>query len=129
MALSIHESMGQRREQPGETEYRETRFERSPWITITRSERKNPQVTMWMGARTIVLALSFPDDNAHDVRISITGTCLEIRCAIRNNFVCQNIDFPCPVGAHPLRIQDGRGTHYMMKHAILRFGVFAIRFS
>jgi HSP20 family molecular chaperone IbpA len=112
--LSIHEPARQSRVQPGETECRETRFEHSPWINITRGERKNPLVTMWIGVKAIVIALSLPDGNPGDVQISIVGTCLLIRGTARSSVADQNIDLPCPVETHPIRIEDGRGTCYIL---------------
>jgi HSP20 family molecular chaperone IbpA len=112
--LSIHEPARQSRVRPGETECRETRFERSPWIHITHGERKSPLVTMWIGVKAIVIALSLPDGNPDDVRISIAGTCLLIRGTARSSVVDQNIDLPCPVETHPIRIEDDRGTCYIL---------------
>jgi len=114
MALPIHEPVRKSTGQPGETECREPRFERSPWIHVTRSEKKNTPVTMWIGVKAIVIALLFPDGNLDDVQISVVGTCLLIRGTARGDFASQTIDLPCPVEAHPIRIEDGRGTCYIL---------------
>jgi HSP20 family molecular chaperone IbpA len=112
--LSVHEPARQSKVQTGEREYQETRFERSPWINIAHGDRKNPLVTMWVGVKAIVIALSFPDGNLDDVQISIAGTCLLIRGAARSSVASQHIDLPCPVETHPIRIEDGRGTCYIL---------------
>ncbi len=91
-----------------------TRFERSPWINTTRREGKNPLVTMWVGVKAIVIALSFPDCIPDDIRISIVGTCLLITGTAQSNFASLNIDLPCPVETHPIRTEDGRGTCYIL---------------
>jgi HSP20 family molecular chaperone IbpA len=114
MALPIHEPVRQSRRQPGETERQETRFDRSPWINITHSQRKDPMVTMWIGLKAIVIAIAFPDGSHEDVQISIVETCLLIRGIERSNFVSQSIDLPCPVETHPIQIDDGRGTTYIL---------------
>jgi hypothetical protein len=114
MAPSIHEPVRKGTGQPGETEYREPRFERSPWINMTRSEKKNTPVTMWIGVKAIVIALLLPDGNPDDVQISVAGTCLLIRGTAGEIFASQTIDLPCPVEAHPIRIEDGRGTCYIL---------------
>jgi len=73
VAPSIHEPVGQGGRQTGERELQETRFDRSPWINVTQSERKNPLVTMWDGFKAIVIALPFPDGNPGDIQISSRG--------------------------------------------------------
>jgi hypothetical protein len=114
MAPSIHEPARQSGVIPGETECRETKFERSPWIHGTHYERKDPPVTMWIGVKAIVIALSLPDGNPDDVRISIAGTCLLIRGIARGSAADLDIDLPCPVETHPIRIEDGLGTCYIL---------------
>jgi len=114
MALTRHEPVRSGRGQSGETGCREPGFEHSPWINTTRREGKNPLVTMWIGVKAIVIALLLPDGNPDDIQISIAGTCLLIRGASRENFASQTIDLPCPVEAHPIRIEDGRGTCYIL---------------
>jgi HSP20 family molecular chaperone IbpA len=69
---------------------------------------------MWIGVKAIVIALSLPDGNPGDVQISIVGTCLLIRGTARSSVADQNIDLPCPVETHPIRIEDGRGTCYIL---------------
>ena len=112
MAPSIHEPVGGRRS--GEKERQETRFERAPWVHVTYGERKNPQVTMWIGFKAIVVALSFPDGSPEDIRISITGTCLQIRGVAQSDLVSQEINLPCPVETRAIRIEDRRGTIYIL---------------
>ncbi len=114
MTRSIHEASWQSREQPGEAGRRETRFDRFPWSHITQSERKNTRVTTWIGFRAIVVALSFPDANPEDIEISITGTCLQIRGVAQSDLVSQEINLPCPVQTRAIRIEDGRGTIYIL---------------
>lgn len=114
MTRSIHEASWQGREQPGEAERRETRFDRFPWSHITQSERENTRVTMWIGFKAIVVALSFPDGSPEDIRISITGTCLQIRGVAQGDLVSQEINLPCPVETRAIRIEDSRGTIYIL---------------
>ncbi len=71
-------------------------------------------VTMWIGVKAIVIALSFPDRIAEDIQISVAGTCLLIRDTVQGRSASQNIDLPCPVEAHPIRIEDGGGTFYIL---------------
>jgi len=114
MAPFIHEPVGQRGRQSRERERQETRFERSPWAHVTCGERKNPQVTMWIGFKAVVIALSFPDGIPEDIQILIVETCLVIRGSARSHLVSQSIDLPCPVETHPIRIEDGKRTIYIL---------------
>ena len=114
MALPIHEPLRPGRGQPGESDCREPGFERSPLVDTTRSERKNLLVTMWVGFKAIVIALSFPECIPDDIQVSIVGSCLLIRGTAQSNFASQHIDLPCPVETHPIRIEDGRGTCYIL---------------
>ena len=99
--------------QAGARERRETRFERSPWIQITRSEKEDPRVTIWDGVRAIVIALSFAEGNPEDTRISIVEDCI-LRITAGNNAVSQTIELPCPVETRPIRIEDDKGTIYCL---------------
>jgi hypothetical protein len=114
MAPTRHEPVRPGRGQSGETECREPLFEHSPWINTTRGEGKNPLVTMWVGVKAIVIALSFPDCIPDDIRISIAGTCLLITGTGQSNFASLNIDLPCPVDTHPIRTGDDGGTCYIL---------------
>ncbi len=69
---------------------------------------------MWIGLKAIVIAIAFPDGSPKDVQISIVETCLLIRGIERSNFVSQCIDLPCPIETHPIQIDDGRGTTYIL---------------
>jgi HSP20 family molecular chaperone IbpA len=69
---------------------------------------------MWTGFKAIVVALSFPDGSPEGIQISITGTCLQIRGAAQSDFVSQEINLPCPVQTRAIRIEDGRGTIYIL---------------
>ncbi|OPY91545.1 MAG: hypothetical protein A4E73_01942 [Syntrophaceae bacterium PtaU1.Bin231] len=114
MTPSIHEVAVQRDRQAGAREHRETRFERSPWTRITRSEQKNPRVTMWDGVKAVVIALSFADGNPEDTQISILEDSLLLRITAGNNAVSQTIELPCPVETRPIRIKDDQGTIYFL---------------
>lgn len=113
MAPSVHEAARQPGRQSGEREHRETRFERSPWIHVTRSERDDPRVTMWDGVKAIVIALSFTYGDPGDIQISIVEDCLLLRGAAGNNAVNRTIELPCPVETRPIRIDD-KGTIYFL---------------
>ncbi len=114
MALSSREPLRERKEQPGEIKYREPSFNRSPWTHVKQTERENPRVTMWIGCKAIVIAVSFPDGAPEDIELCIEGSCLQIRDAARSHFTRQNIDLPCPVVTRTIRIEDGKGTHYVL---------------
>jgi HSP20 family molecular chaperone IbpA len=114
MTLPVRESVGQSGGHLVESERQETKFERTPWIRITQSERKAPLVTMWDGVKAIVIALSFADGNPEDIQISIVENCLLVRGPAQKRFVRQDIDLPCPVETRPIRIEDDKGTIYVL---------------
>ena len=114
MAPSIHEVAGQSGRTSGERERREPRFERSPWAHVTCGERKNLQVTMWDGVKAIVIALSFADCNPGDIRVSVVEDCLLVRGTAGSSSVSQTIELPCPVVTRPIRIEDDKGTLYVL---------------
>jgi HSP20 family molecular chaperone IbpA len=114
MAPSIHEPAGQRGRQRSEGERQDTRFERSPWARVTFGERKNARVTIWDGFKAIVIALSFPDGMLEDIQVSVLETTLTIRGSARNLIVSEHIDLPCVVETHLIRVDDARGTMYLL---------------
>lgn len=114
MAPRNQELVRHSRELPAERDRHEPRFEHSPWIHITRSERKDPLVTMWIGFKAIVVSISFPDGNPKDIQISITGGCLNIKSATPNHFASQNIELPCAVESRPICIEEGTVTYYIL---------------
>ena len=114
MEPSIHEPAGQRGRQARERERQDTRFERSPWAHVTYGERKNPQVTIWDGFKAIVIALSFPDGMPEHIQVSVAGTRLTIRGSARNLVVSDHVDLPCAVETHPIRVDDDKGTMYLL---------------
>lgn len=113
MAPSIHEP-ARRGRQASEGERQEPRFERSPWAHVTCGETKNPRVTIWDGFKAIVIALSFPDGIPEDVQVSVVETGLTIRGSARNLIVIEHIDLPCAVEIRPIRVDDDRGTMYLL---------------
>ena len=114
MAPSIHEVAGQRGRQSGDRERREPRFERSPWTHVTCGERKNLQVTMWDGVKAIVIALSIAGGNPEDIQVSVVEDCLLVSGTAGNSSVSQSIGLPCPVETHPIRIEDDKGTLFVL---------------
>jgi HSP20 family molecular chaperone IbpA len=114
MAPAIHEVAGQSGRTSGEREHREPKFERSPWTHVTCGERKNLQVTIWDGVKAIVIALSFADGNPEDIQVSVVEGCLLARGTAGNCSVSQTIELPCPVETRPIRIEDDKGTLFVL---------------
>ena len=114
MAASIHAFAGRHGRRSGERDLREPRFQRSPWAQVTCGERQNLQVTTWEGVKAVVIALSFTGGNPEDIRISIEGARLMITGTVRSRFVRHAIDLPCPVEARPIRIDDDKGTIFVL---------------
>lgn len=115
MALSVHKALRKDKRQVRQIGRRATRFDRFPWLNITRSETKNARITMWIGVKTLVIGIQYPDGHPRDSGISVMENRLHVRSTVRNHVLRQSIVLPCPVETHPiLIIEDSKKTTYIV---------------
>lgn len=70
---------------------------------------------MWIGVKTLVVGIQYPDGLPKDNGISVMENRLHVTSTVRNNVLRQNIVLPCSVETYPiLIIEDGKGTIYIL---------------
>ena len=114
MAPTIQDTMDQRHVEPAGAGLRETRFERSPWKTIRHSQEGPFPVTMWIGFKALVVAVSMPGVDPDPLRLSVRGTCLSLRDPSENSLFSKDIELPYTVDVPPIQFKDGNGTLYIL---------------
>jgi HSP20 family molecular chaperone IbpA len=94
--------------------YPESKFSRSPWERIEHRALNQAPVTVWVGISSVIVAISIPDIDPDDLDVSVLGTRLSFRATAHSRHFSQDVDLPCTVEAHPIRVKGDRGVQYIL---------------
>jgi HSP20 family molecular chaperone IbpA len=114
MVTTINGALGHNRRAPGEERYREARFERHPWERITQSREDRYPVTLWIGIKALVVAVTLPDVDPDDLLLTVRGASLTLQGPSPTGNFSKDIDLPYPVEIPPIRVRDGKDTLYIL---------------
>lgn len=114
MASSTREPSRQSQKESIDQMHPESKFSRSAWEKIERHEQNQAPVTMWIGVASVIIAISIPDVNPHDLEVSVLGTRLLFRGTALSNYFSQDVELPCAVEVHPIHIPEGKGILYVL---------------
>jgi len=101
--------------------YPESKLCRSAWEKIEQHKQNQAPVTMWIGVASVIVAILIPNIDPDDLDVSVLGTRLLFRGTANSNYFSQDVDLPCAVEVHPIRVPDGNGILYillMKKHEV-----------
>lgn len=71
-------------------------------------------VTCWVGATSVVVAISIPSIAPEDLRVSVSSSQLVLRGSGRRRSFFRVADLPCAVEANPLQIRSNGETLYLL---------------
>ncbi len=90
------------------------RFERHPWEKISQSQKDRYPVTLWIGIKALVVAVTLPGLNPDEIHLSVRGSRLELRGPSDSGFFSKDIDLPYHVELPPIQVRDGKDTLYIL---------------
>ena len=114
MATTINGAMVQDRREPGEQRYREARFERHSWERISQNHEDRYPVTLWIGIKALVVAVTLPDVNPDELLLTVRGASLTLQGPSSSGTFSKDIELPYPVEIPPIRVKDGKDTLYIL---------------
>ena len=115
MALSVHKALRRSGRPAWGIGRRASGMDRSPWLKTARRKTKNARITMWTGARTLVIGIRYPGGHPKDNRISVRKNRLDVTSTVRTHVLRQSIVLPCPAEPHPvLVVEDGSEAIYIL---------------
>jgi HSP20 family molecular chaperone IbpA len=114
MASFTSKHAGQYHSESMDMGYSESKFNRSAWEKIEHGKQNQTPVTIWIGVASVIVAIPIRDVDPDDLEVSVLGTRLLFRGTARSHYFSQDVDLPCDVDVHPIRITDGKGTLYIL---------------
>ena len=91
--------------------YAASKVRRLPWEKHEHHELNKAPVTLWIGAASVIVAISIPDIDRDDLfEVSVHGTRLSFRGTAGSKYFSQDVDLPCAVESNPIYISEGRGV-------------------
>jgi HSP20 family molecular chaperone IbpA len=112
--MTINGTTEQGRREPAGAGYRETRFDRRSWECITQSHEDRIPVTLWIGIKALVIAVTMPGIEPDGLRLSVRGTRLSLQGPAGIGSFSRDVDLPYPVEMPPIQIKDGKDTLYIL---------------
>ncbi len=90
------------------------RFEQHPWEKISPHHEDRYPVTLWIGIKALVVAVTLPGVNPDEMHLSVQGSSLKLRGPSETGSFSKDIDLPYPVELPPIQVRDGKDTLYIL---------------
>ena len=100
--------------EPGMQRYGEIRFERHPWEKISQTSEDRYPVTLWIGIKALVVAVTLPDVNPDELVLTVRGASLTLQGPSSTGYFSKDIDLPYTVEIPPIQVKDGKDTLYIL---------------
>jgi HSP20 family molecular chaperone IbpA len=111
MESSISRHARQYRNESMDRGHSASKFSRLPWKRVEHHELNKAPVTLWIGAASVIVAISIPDIDRDDLfEVSVHGTRLSFRGTAGSKYFSQDVDLPCAVESNPVYITEGKGV-------------------